>query len=56
MAIMNHDLFQLIINILCAIAFSAIGYKFNTLTTEIKNLRNIIDCLKDYIEHLPRQK
>lgn len=54
--ITNPDWVQFIINILCAILFSVIGYKFNALTMEVKNLKNIIDCLQDYIERLPRQK
>ncbi len=56
MLITNSDWLQFIVNMLCAIAFSVIGYKFNTLTMEIKNLRNTIDCLQNYIDHLPRQK
>lgn len=55
MIITNPDWFQFIINILCAILFSVIGYKINTLTTEIKNLKNRVDFLQDYINCLLHQ-
>lgn len=56
MIITNPDWLQFVINILCVILFSAIGYKIKVLTVEIKNLKNTIDCLHNYNEHLPRQK
>lgn len=56
MIITNPDWIQFVINILCAILFSAIGYKIKVLTVEIKNLKNRVDFLQDYINCLLHQE
>ncbi len=56
MIITNIDWLQFVINILCGVAFFVVGCKFNSQDVEIKNLKNDIKLLQNYIEHLPRQK